>query len=181
MTRHVGRAMGLAILLHAGAVIALPRTYDVGPNLESNFFQPPSFSDSAFGDNQSVAPSADGAHVYIASRPVIEVMEVDPTSGKLRQVQEIRAGDAGGAVLADAHGIALSPDDGHVYVADRFAPAVSVFERDALTGQLIYVESQMNGMGGVTGLDRPSEVIVSPDGAHVYATSGYPNVGAIVV
>ena len=125
MTRNASRVLGLAILLHTAAALAVPRTYDVGPNLEDNFFDNSSdFGDAAFYSSLGVVPSADGVHVYVASGPVIETLEADPLSGKLRVVQEIHDGDAGGAPIVETQDIAISPDDAHVYVADRFAPAL---------------------------------------------------------
>jgi 6-phosphogluconolactonase (cycloisomerase 2 family) len=68
---------------------------------------------------------------------------------------------------------AVSPDGQHVYVASVDADAVVVFTREAATGILTFVEAELDGVDGVTGLDDPSWVVVSPDGAHVYAGGAY--------
>jgi len=44
-----------------------------------------------------------------------------------------------------------------------------VFARAAATGALAFVESQQDGVAGVTGLASTTSVAVAPDGAHVYA------------
>src|SRR5439155_1750704 len=45
-----------------------------------------------------------------------------------------------------------------------------VFQRDAATGALTFVEQKRNGVGGVAGLHGAAAVAVSPDGYSIYAT-----------
>ena len=54
-----------------------------------------------------------------------------------------------------------------------------VFARDPSSGQLTFIESQRNGVGGVAGLGDAREVVLSPDGQHVYVASAGDN--ALVV
>jgi 6-phosphogluconolactonase (cycloisomerase 2 family) len=84
---------------------------------------------------------------------------------------------AQGAVAADltdvdaldrAWELAVSPDGAHVYVVARFEDALAVFTRDPVSGELTPLESHHNGVGGVSGMDEPRDIAVSPDGAHVY-------------
>lgn len=70
--------------------------------------------------------------------------------------------------------VAISPDGAHVYVASVVSDAVAVFGRDAGTGALTFVESERNGIAGVTGLDGAFAVTVSPNGASVYVASIEP-------
>lgn len=45
-----------------------------------------------------------------------------------------------------------------------------VFARDATEDSLAWVETLVDGVGGVSGLGAPYDLTVSPDGRHVYAT-----------
>src|SRR5262249_26890009 len=74
--------------------------------------------------------------------------------------------------LAQASSVALSPDGAHVSATGTSDSAVAVFRRNSSTGALSFIEAQIDGMNGVSGLTLPSGVAVSPDGAHVYVTSG---------
>lgn len=70
--------------------------------------------------------------------------------------------------LDGANALALSPGDEHLYVAASAGDAIGVYERDAGTGALGFVESQLSDISAP--LDNPAGVVVSPDGANVYAT-----------
>ena len=65
--------------------------------------------------------------------------------------------------------LAISPDGAHVYAGSFSDKAAAVFERDAATGELTFVQALFDGEGGVDGLSETSSVTISPDGGHVYA------------
>src|SRR5262249_13437574 len=60
---------------------------------------------------------------------------------------------------------AVSPDGAHVYVTASGSAGVTVFARNASTGALTFVESDVD----VADLADAYGVAVSPDGRHVYA------------
>ena len=64
----------------------------------------------------------------------------------------------------------MSPDGAHLYVAAGIGNSVLVFSRDLTTGELSYVETIFDGVGGVEGLAAAWSVALSPDGADVYMT-----------
>jgi Lactonase, 7-bladed beta-propeller len=64
-------------------------------------------------------------------------------------------------------------------VAGGIGNAVAVFSRNATTGQLTFVEAQIDGLGGVDGLASAWSVAASPDGANVYATGMLDNALAV--
>ncbi len=93
----------------------------------------------------SIALSNDGALAYVASAS--DGTEPEPgTLATLRRdadsasdgygnlvFEEIKRNDIGGVTgLWGATGVAVSPDDAHIYVAARYDQAVSVFARDLL-------------------------------------------------
>jgi 6-phosphogluconolactonase (cycloisomerase 2 family) len=116
--------------------------------------------------------SADGQHVYVGSRldDAVVVFARD-TLGQLTYSEMHKDGVGATTALDQVESIAVSPDGAHVYVAALRDHSITVFSRSAVTGRLVYVETQgpgppSHGLGGAT------SVRVSPDGSHVYAV-GY--------
>jgi len=72
--------------------------------------------------------------------------------------------------LLGADDVAVSPSGENLYVAGRLDSAIAAFSRDAITGTLSFVASEGP-------FPSPTNVVVSPDGGHVYAATDY----AIVV
>ncbi|HET9671673.1 MAG TPA: beta-propeller fold lactonase family protein, partial [Actinomycetota bacterium] len=138
----------------------------------------------ALGTAADVAVSGDGTNVYVTAMgsDAVSVFSRDTATGALTQL----AGAAGcvsetgtngsctdGIALDRARGIAISPDDGNVYVGSEIGDAVSVFRRDR-TGRLTQLgggtgcisESSTGGScADGTALDGVRSVVVSPDGA----------------
>ena len=126
--------------------------------------------------------TADGRNVYTVSRNTgaVSIFDRDPLTGELEFVQSIVNGDdsEGAEVegLAMASGIALSPDDHHVYVTGHEDDAVVVFTRvsdpdEADFGRLIFLGALFDGVGTVFGLDGATSIAVAPDGRHVFVAS----------
>jgi 6-phosphogluconolactonase (cycloisomerase 2 family) len=86
------------------------------------------------------------------------------TSNQLEPVLRIDHG-------VEAVGIAVSPDGAHIYVCGERDRAIAVYTQDPTSGRLSLVATYRDGEGGVQGLERPYDLVVSPDGAHVYAVS----------
>jgi DNA-binding beta-propeller fold protein YncE len=127
--------------------------------------------------------SPDGAHVYVAGAQdgTVTVFERTVPGGTLTLVEAQEDGVAGVDGLGGARELALSPDGAHLYVAGQADNALAVFARNAVTGALTFVEAQKDGVAGVDGLVGPFAVAVSPDGAHVYAsTSTYPTYDIVI-
>ncbi|HEY1015524.1 MAG TPA: beta-propeller fold lactonase family protein [Herpetosiphonaceae bacterium] len=68
------------------------------------------------------------------------------------------------------YGVAVSPGGENVYASDYGNDRLIVFARAAGTGELTVVQTVINGAGGVSGVDGPYLVTVSPDGKNVYVT-----------
>lgn len=137
---------------------------------------------------EGMAVSGDGANVYVAAAAgnALLVLARDPSTGALTQasdgsgciVNAPLAGCTTGLWLAGANAVAVSPDDGDVYVTSLLSDSVTAFTR-AAGGQLtqqsgtaacaIYVLAVGCSLGRA--LDAPEGLAVSPDGASVYVTA----------
>ena len=132
---------------------------------------------------ERMAFSPDGAHAYVTGLNAVTAFARAPSDGALGFVESEIDGVGGVDGLEDARGVAVSPDGAHVYVGS--GTAVAVFARNVGTGELSFIESHHNNAGGIVGLAESYEVVVSPDGAHVYilCSGGFPSTqtGAVVV
>lgn len=70
--------------------------------------------------------------------------------------------------LDGARGLALSPDDKHVYVCSGLDDALLAFARNTVDGTIAHVQTIFDTDPGINGLDACRGVAVSPDGKHVY-------------
>ncbi len=119
---------------------------------------------------RSPVVSPDGKHVYVAGSidDALVVFARDGSTGELTWVE--RQADNSGSVdgLDGASAVAVSPDGRHVYVTGSDDNALAVFSRNASTGALTFVEFHQDSPS-TDGLAGALDVVVSPDGAHVYA------------
>jgi 6-phosphogluconolactonase (cycloisomerase 2 family) len=126
----------------------------------------------------SVTVSSDGSHVYIIGNgdEAVLAFSRNETTGALTfaDIKMHTAISYGAKIELDgARSAAVSPDGDYVYVAARDDDALAVFERDAGSGALSYVEMIKDGVSPVDGLDGANSVAVSPDGQHIYVASVY--------
>ncbi|HEY4280934.1 MAG TPA: beta-propeller fold lactonase family protein [Conexibacter sp.] len=94
-----------------------------------------------------VVVSPDGKNVYTAadSESSLDVWDRDPVTGQLTLRSVIGNSDAVEGALARAKTLVISPDGGFVYVGAAGPGAVSVFQRDATTGDLTFVQAVTQG------------------------------------
>jgi len=112
------------------------------------------------GGVNAVAVSPDGAHVY-ATGLGLSVFARDAGTGALTFVET--------QPVANATGVDLSSDGASVYVTRPLDDSITIWARDAGTGALAPRGTITDGVGGADGLDGVTDLVVSPDGLHVYA------------
>ncbi len=126
----------------------------------------------------AVAVSPDGKHLYAAGRSdhSVAIFDRAAETGELSYSTRIRDGFSGVTGIRFANSVAISADGRHLYVAGYGSNAIAVFERNAVSGLLSFVEQKKQGGsdagGTINGLLRPVDVAVSTDGKNVYAV-GY--------
>ncbi len=136
---------------------------------------------------RGLAISPDGRHVYVTTPwgdDRLSVFSRDLSSGALTQLPSCHSefgtgGCTAGRGLGDPNSITISPDGENLYTAGQWNDEVGVFFRDPLTGTLTQrsgtgacvQESGANGCADGVGLVDPINLVVSPDGAHLYVTT----------
>lgn len=121
------------------------------------------------GGAWAIAVSPDGHYIYVSGAVdnAVAVFSRD-TGGLLSFVAVYTDGVGGVSGLADARGLALSPDGAQLYVAAAGDNAVSVFSRDAATGLLQPVQLYQDGAPGFDALAGASALALSPEGSQLY-------------
>lgn len=127
-----------------------------------------------------IAVSPDGKHLYVAGTldHSIAIFTRDANAGGLGFAGVVTDGAGGVDGLAGIDKVVVSPDGKHVYASGGIDDAVAVFGRNATTGALSFVEREKDGEGGVSNLDNPQGLALSPDGAHLYVAAFFS--GAVV-
>jgi uncharacterized repeat protein (TIGR01451 family) len=140
-------------------------------------------------DVSDIEVSPDGRHVFMSSAfagPGPQQLTVyarrapDPIFGFLemdREGDKITANTNLSGLLSPAD-VAVSPDGRHVYSVSLGDGALVAFERDPRRGgedasgeHLQHLATYVDGQGGMSGLDRATRLLVSPDGKSVYVSS----------
>jgi 6-phosphogluconolactonase (cycloisomerase 2 family) len=121
-----------------------------------------------------VVVSPDNRHVYVAARrnDSVSVFGRNPDTGTLAFIERLqsRVGDTTVTNLVSAHGLAISPDGQHIYVATGALDEDMLLSlnREPQTGTLALIEEFADNTNGVDGLENGYSVAVSPDGRNVY-------------
>lgn len=102
-----------------------------------------------------------------------------PDHGSLRFQQVVRSAVGGVTGLGDVADLAISTDGAHLYAVSPTENSISTFVRQFPSGRLGYVETDQNGVLGVTGMAGARALAQSPDGRHVYVAGAFSNAIAI--
>ena len=125
--------------------------------------------------SRAVKLSNDGNYAYFASSidDAVAIFSRNSTTGALTYISNSKDGFGGVDGLNGAYGLAISPDDDHLYVAGSSDDAVAVFTRNTATGALTYIEHHKDDTQGglIANLNAVRNVAVSHDGAYVAAAS----------
>ena len=126
---------------------------------------------------QGIIVSPDGKHVYAVGYGVygvtsssVAVFSRNPGTGGLTFVEALKDGMDSVDGLDGAYGLAISQDGKHVYVAAYHDDAVAIFQRNQIYGTLTFTQVLKDSDVGVDGLNGAHNLVVSPDGAHIYIT-----------
>ncbi|MEE4110815.1 MAG: PKD domain-containing protein [Halieaceae bacterium] len=114
-----------------------------------------------------VAISADGAWVYAVDAGTDSLTvsgKADFGSGTLAQSVDLAA-----LGIDDASGIALSVDGEFAYATGKDG-VLAVFERDTSSGLLMHIQTLVEDVDGIRGIEGANDVVASADNAFVYVS-----------
>ncbi len=129
----------------------------------------------------SVYVSPDSKHVYVGSTEdsSVAVFERDENNGSLSFVEKLTDDMGGVDGLNGVIAISTSPDGSFLYANGAYEDKLSIFSRDANTGELSYINALTNGSNNVDGMSFPIALNFSQDGENIYVAGFYAD--AIVV
>ncbi|MDX1571566.1 MAG: beta-propeller fold lactonase family protein, partial [Xanthomonadales bacterium] len=129
----------------------------------------------AVSDSRPLGLALSDDHIYVAgaTADAILVLARDSETGRLRLIQTFENFDSGSTVLNGPRAVALSNDESKLFVVAEDGDGALVFGRNtdpvsASYGEIEFLEETINGRNGVTGLDRPYDVAVAPNGGNAY-------------
>lgn len=118
----------------------------------------------------SVSISPDGKNLYAtgADDNALVVFSRDETTGKLTGVEVLHDDENGADGLEFATYVMVGPNGDFVYTIGADEDAIGVYSRNTTTGELSFVEVLRNGSSGVSGMNYPLTLGISPDGEHLF-------------
>jgi uncharacterized repeat protein (TIGR01451 family) len=102
-----------------------------------------------------------------------------PDFGQLNFEQSVLNGQSGVSGLLAVSDVIINAQGDTVYAAGSGDNSVVVMRRNVASGELEFLEKQTSGIFGVEGLEGVSDLAISSDGAHLYATG--PLTGTLTV
>ena len=124
---------------------------------------------------RSLVISPDNAYIYVASfgNSTINVFARNVDTNALTLVEMQSESVTGVTGLGELQAISISNDGTQIYVVSN-ASALTVFQRNAVTGKLTFQQQFRDGKAGVRGLVGRKTVNISQDDTNVYVYSkGY--------
>lgn len=139
----------------------------------------------------SIVVSPDAKHVYVGYKHGIARFNRDLNSGTLAASTECYAASPAGSCtevdwLQNTRALAMDGDGKNLYVLA--GNGIFRFDRNQLTGQLLFIQSNCIGRGGmmcsptVPTMTQPTEISISPDGTVVFvidSPNSYPYTSTI--
>ncbi|MEM9530886.1 MAG: beta-propeller fold lactonase family protein [Pseudomonadota bacterium] len=124
----------------------------------------------------------DNEHLYVAgpNTGTLAAFTRDDMSGQVTFLQLLQNGIDGVTGLARPAGLAAAANGSQLYVTSSLDNALVVFDRetdDQVTGfgELTYRQTLISGVGGVTSLVAPAQVVAEPGGDHLYVAAAGSN------
>lgn len=129
------------------------------------------------GDNKNLYTAARGDNAVGIFTRIDNQVATD--FGELYFEQVVVNGQAGVSGLLGVSDVILHPQGETVYAAGSGDNSVVVMRRNQSSGHLSFLEKQSSGVFGVEGLEGVSDLAISADGAHLYASG--PLTGSLTV
>ncbi len=129
----------------------------------------------------SMQLSLAGDYLYVTAKTSGRILAFARNRDTGELVFKASIGSEGDGVKAMEYPVAtrVSPDGHFLYVANQEGNSLSVFQRNDLDGSLTFIQEIVEGVGGIQGLEKVADMVISPAGNYVYAAGSEAD--AIVV
>lgn len=77
--------------------------------------------------------------------------------------------------IRNGQDLVISPDGMNIYISGFTDDAIAHFTRNPATGSLTFVRVYENNLSGISNMDGPKALAISPDGNHLYVTATASN------
>ena len=126
-------------------------------------------SASTLSGAAAFAVSPDGLYLYVVSTQAnsLVVLQRDATTGLLTFVEAEVDGTGGVDGMRQPQAVGVSPDGSSVYTISRADSAIALFSRNAVSGQVTFVEAVLNGTDGIEGIWQGIGLAMDPLGEFV--------------
>lgn len=125
---------------------------------------------------QSVVVSPNGQYIYVGGFWDHSIAQFEKnTNGTLSFVARYQDNRDGFDGLNGISSMVMSPDGKYLYATSFWENTVTSFEINSSNGTLEFTSLLKDGVSGIDGLTWASGIDISPDGKHLYVTSGFDN------
>ena len=125
----------------------------------------------------SLVLSPDNQFLYVSGQleDSVAIFSRNAMTGALTYVGKRTQGADGITTLDGARSLAVSPDGRYIYVSAITSNAITVFNRNAVTGDLSLATAVTQGAGGVDGIGSVSGMVTDPLSQNLYAAGQTAN------
>ncbi|MFC3195560.1 beta-propeller fold lactonase family protein [Marinicella sediminis] len=140
------------------------------------------FEAGLFGLIRDITFTPDGQFLFAASSEDQAIMSMsrDAVTGSLSLTQVVENNSPTALGINGVYGLDISADGKHLYAAGSISNSIAVFEINDVDGSLTHLESEYQGVDDtgdsgptVTFMDRPVDVVVSPNGQYVLVAADF--------
>ncbi len=140
------------------------------------------FESGLFGLIRDITMTQDGRFMFAAASGDQAIMAIqrDLGTGQLSLTQTLENNSPNNLAIDGVYGLDISPDSNHLYAVGSQSDGIAVFSINSTDGSLNFIESEVQGVDDpddagppVSFMDRPIDVMVAPDGLHVFVTADF--------
>lgn len=140
------------------------------------------FESGLFGLIRDLTLTADGRFMFAAASgdQAIMSMQRNLSNGQFSLTQTVENNSPTDMAIDGVYGLAISPDGEHLYAVGSQSDGLAAFAINDTDGSLTFIESEVQGVDDpgdagppVSFMDRPIDVMVTPDGLQVLVAADF--------
>lgn len=125
---------------------------------------------SDLGGAKHISVSPDGKFLYVSCfrENTLVIFSIDEQTGELNHIDTISNNGTSITNIDRPITTTITEDGQSLYLANSRSDSIMVFSRDNQTGLLTFTQTLANNENGITGLEGPRDITLSPDEAYMY-------------